>query len=505
MKKLLFLFVLFLSLQSFSQQVNGLIVSDTGNITVIKVWGTHYERGFATGYLLAEHIIDLYINYIKPTFGSLLPTAKTVIQDGIHIKIDSIYHVEAQGVYDGVDSAGYSTSGMDYIDVLVANAFLDLQGLYLFKEVKFNMGCSSLMDWGTATAGTDLDGKSVISRHLDWDNTAAIINNQAMVIHIPSEADEQPWAMIGFAGQISALSGIDNSGLGAFQHMMSDFSGTALMNMGYEPVWFSLRKALEKKDFNCDGLHDVNDLRDAVSANVNGYADGYIITALAPSATGYDSLTAMIAEVAPAVPLITFRTNSYPDSIPDDNLYAANYEIKRNDHLHFCLRYIRTKNGLGNGTAISSDDNWQIMRDSSNSGTGNIQFMQFIPEWRQLKLSVYNSSIPAYLCISGIYDIDDLFNNPVMISEQANKNIFQLFPNPADNNVCIKVLLTEPAIISVSLYSITGNNNLLITESTLLKGEYIYSFDTGQLSNGIYICKMSCNNDNEKIKLLISH
>lgn len=167
-------------------------MSDTGNITVVKVWGTHYERGFATGYLLAGHIVDIYTNYIKPSFGSLLPTAKTIIQDGVHIAIDSIYQVEAKGMVAGIDSAGYDVSGMDYLDILVANSFLDLQGLTLFKDVKLDMGCSSLMDWGSATSGTDLDGKSVIARHLDWSHTAAVVNNQAMVIHIPSESDEQP-------------------------------------------------------------------------------------------------------------------------------------------------------------------------------------------------------------------------------------------------------------------------------------------------------------------------
>ncbi|MFH0867030.1 MAG: T9SS type A sorting domain-containing protein [Bacteroidota bacterium] len=505
MKKLLLLFLLFLSVKTFSQQVNGVIVSDTGNIIVVKVWGTHYERGFATGYLLAEHIVDIYVNYIKPAFGSLLPTAKTVIQQGIHIRIDSVYHVEAQGVYDGVDSAGYSASGMDYIDVLVANAFLDLQGLYMFKEVKLKMGCSSLMDWGTATAGTDLDGKSVIARHLDWSNVAAVVNNQAVIIHFPSETDEQPWAMIGFAGQMSALSGINNDGLGVFQHMMSDFSGTALMNMGYEPVWFSMRKALEKKDFNNDGLHDMSDIKDAIAANANGYADGYIITALAPSATGFDSLTAMVAEVAPSAPLITFRTNTYPDSIPDDNLYAANYEIKRNNHLHFCSRYYRTKNGLSDGTFISSADNWQIMRDSSNSGTGNIQFMQFIPEWRQLKLSVYKSSLPAYLYSPGIYYLDDLFNNTVIITGSDDENIFQVFPNPASDKIFVKVDLAKHTHVNVSLYSISGNKHIQFVDEIIPPGDNIYSIDVSKLLNGIYICHISYDNINEEMKLLISH
>ncbi len=41
------------------------------------------------------------------------------------------------------------------------------------------------MSWGDATIGTCLDGKSVISRHLDWTPDPAITENQAIVIHIP--------------------------------------------------------------------------------------------------------------------------------------------------------------------------------------------------------------------------------------------------------------------------------------------------------------------------------
>ncbi|HDQ16134.1 MAG TPA: hypothetical protein ENN45_03655 [Bacteroidetes bacterium] len=55
MQKNLFLFIAifyFSTLQA--QNPQGVIVSDTGNITLIKVWGNHFERGYASGYLLAD-------------------------------------------------------------------------------------------------------------------------------------------------------------------------------------------------------------------------------------------------------------------------------------------------------------------------------------------------------------------------------------------------------------------------------------------------------------------
>ena len=52
MKKLiLILLVSALFLNAKSQNVNGILLADSANITVIQVWGNHYERGFAQGYL----------------------------------------------------------------------------------------------------------------------------------------------------------------------------------------------------------------------------------------------------------------------------------------------------------------------------------------------------------------------------------------------------------------------------------------------------------------------
>jgi hypothetical protein len=152
-----------------------------------------------------------------------------------------------------MDSAGTNQADIDYIDVLVFNSFLDIAKLLGVTFRNSPMGCSSLMDWGDATSGTDLDGKSVISRHLDWDPASALVSNQIMAIHIPSEADEQPWLLIGFAGHIFALSGLNESGLSAFMNVLSDFYGNAQHNKAYEPIWLTIRKLLESTDFNNDG------------------------------------------------------------------------------------------------------------------------------------------------------------------------------------------------------------------------------------------------------------
>ncbi|MEA3445867.1 MAG: hypothetical protein U9R19_14205, partial [Bacteroidota bacterium] len=299
MKKIYVIIVFFIA--SFfntvcAQQVNGEVVSDTGNIQVVKVWGTHYERGFAYGYLCGQKIFSVFSNYILPNYGTLLPIAKAIIADENQFSIDPIYIVEGKAMLDGMATAGIDTTGLSYLDLFVVNFMTDLLGYVPTKGITQN--CSSLMDWGDATLGTGLNGKSVIAHHLDASPLDTnITNHQVVVIHIPSEADEQAWILTGTAGQMFASQALNIQGVVAFLNTVNGFS--AETNKGYEPVTLAIRKGLEKTDFNNDGLHNVNDIRDALCANTNGYATGFIISCLGPSIAGEDSLIALVAELAP--------------------------------------------------------------------------------------------------------------------------------------------------------------------------------------------------------------
>lgn len=476
---IIFVFCIFPA--TIAQNINGYIQSDSANLTVVKVWGTHYERGFAYGYLLGEQISDMVNGYMKPVFGYFLDDARQIIIEGEDLQIDSVYIIEAMAVIAGMDSAGTNYGNIDYIDGLVFNAFLDI--LKLLGLTADSPGCSSLMNWGDATIGTDLNGKSVISRHIDWSPEQTIIDNQVMAIHIPAEADEQPWVMVGFAGQMSVLSGF-NQNIAVFQHVMADFFGSANHGKAYEPIWLTLRKSIEKLDFNNDGVNNTQDVRDAIEINSNGFADGFIVTALASSSAGADSLIALVAELAPQPPLLTFRSNSYPDNIPGDNLYAANFEIKRNNHNHYCNRYYAVKNALGNGLEIGSEDNWQIMRDNSNGQTGNIQFMQFIPELNIFKITVYRDGLPAYLNNPLSFNIDQLLSISTGKSNFKKTSGIDLFPNPVNDILSISV---EKQHIDLP-YSVISSEGTVMAEGYITKKKFM--IHVNQLKPGIYFIKI---------------
>ncbi len=371
------------------QKVNGRIIKKTNNLTILKVWGTHSERGFAYGYLMGDKIKTIYEAYVKPNFGKNISFAKIAIKSG-KFKIENKYINEAKAVIKGMEAGGANTEDFDYSDLLIANSLLDFYG---FSKKN---GCSSLISWGEATQNTDLNGKSIITRHMDWEPVKELVENNVVVIHIPSEPDEQPWLMVGYAGQISVLSGTNSAGLSVFQHVMPGDYKYSKKKPKYEPIWFSLRKVLEQKDYDNSGQNDVNDLRKVLSENEKGYADGYIITAMAPNSCNNDSLTACVAELAPDKPYITYRTNSYNDKIDGKNVYAANDPIARKDEKSYCARYFKVIDTMGKGTGIDETVSWNIMKEKSKLSS-NLQMMQIIPEKGILKLSVWEDNNPAYM------------------------------------------------------------------------------------------------------------
>ena len=483
----------------FSQEVNGVIVSSDEQMKLVKVWGTHQERGYAVGFLLAEDINDLYENYLLPAFGSYYSMARLLMSSNTHIFIEAEYVAEAEGMAEGLTESGLISFDVDYIDVLIANAFLDIQN-FSGKDLGLSNGCSSLMNWGTATNGTDLDGKSSITRLLDWDDQDVIIRNQVIVVHFPSEENEQPWLLIGFAGQMSVLSGFNSSGLAIMQHMLSDEYSSAEQSQAYEPVWFSMRKAIERKDFNGDGDNNCLDINDVILQNHSGYADSYIITGLASASYNDDEKIAIISEVAPSQPYVTMRNTAYEDGISNKNLYAANYSIARNNALNYGIRYSRIMDSIGEGTGFGKQESWDIMYDCSSScswnGSGNIQFMQYVPELNYFRLAYHTiSGVQACENLSITYNTQELFQMPTNISLKKNSNKLKIYPNPANNELYVGVISSSNNN-EIQIYDASGK---LVRFLNVNKGKN--KIDIGGLNSGIYFVKL--NNTDYSCKFVV--
>jgi hypothetical protein len=490
MKKtlLVILFIALFSSVSYSQ-IKGEIYSDTANLTVYRVWGTHYERGYAYGYLANQKIMSVWNDFVVKNYSAYLPAVRALIGDPAHFTIGQNYINEAKGILDGLGAAGADTTGLIYLDLLMVNFFTDLSGFVPFKNFAFQ-NCSSLMDWGAATLGTDLNGKTVISHHLDTDPVdSALVSNQVMVVHLPSEPGEQPWLLTGVAGQIVASQGVNKSGLCAFLNSVNGFN--AQLNKGYEPMTITLRRALETNDINGDGLTNVNDVRYAINSNVKGYANGFIVCAAAPSTAGDDSLVGIIAELAPDIPYITYRNTKDFDSVRGDNLYAANNMIKRNNAQQYCSRYNATRQAINNtynGVGIGSQDNWNIMKTYSTQAS-NLQFMQVIPENDVFKISARTFITPAFNISPLVFSLYDLFSETGLgISEnKVSLNLqISVFPNPAENTLNFR---NSKSTVNTSFDIIDLTGRILMSSSFT---NYT-NVDVSEFASGVYLIKFYGN------------
>ncbi|MFZ4549320.1 MAG: T9SS type A sorting domain-containing protein [Bacteroidales bacterium] len=477
---LLFSLLFFLGLgKVFAQQVNGIIYQDTLGIKVIKVWGSHQQRGFALGSLTGLDITDMIVNYIKPQFGSAYTIARTKVIQGIDIAIPQEYKDEAQGVVDGMIASGTNPNNLDQTDILIGNCMLDLGNL-LSKS--FEQGCSTLMSWGDATTGTDLDGKSVASRHMDWTYSSILINHNVIIVHFPSEPNESKWLLAGYDGMISTLSGL-NQDFGAFQQVLADFYGAGLHNKQYVPVWMAMRKALEASDYNNDGARNVQDLHTVLEESTNGFADGFIITSVGRTSP-VDSLVAMVAELTPAAPVRTYRYNNYDDNIPGDNLYASNYQIARNNVHNYDTRYNAIVANIGDGTMMSLDSNWTIMRDHSHQ-SNNMQFMQYSPEMDFFRMSVWRNGQQAYKNEPMVWNLNDLFGDPtVSIKEDAANSRLRVYPNPANGLLKISGIL--PGEYHFEVYDPSARLLISRNSSSIEAG-----FDISSLMPGVYLLRLT--------------
>jgi hypothetical protein len=213
-------------------------------------------------------------------------------------------------------------------------------------------------------------------------------------------------------------------------------------NQAYEPHQFTMRKAIETLDYNGDGNNNTEDVRAAVSSNPQGYGVGFIINSIARFDPDSDSLTATIAEIAPQPAYITFRTNSYVDLIPGDNLYAANSPIARNNAHNYCSRYYNVYNHIGDGTGLGSEESWALMKNYSHQSIWSYMFLQYISDLGVLNLSALRDSTNAWELDSTRFYIREFFNHGpqftsepdtlAMIGESYTYEIVVADPDPFD-------------------------------------------------------------------------
>ncbi|MFH1049491.1 MAG: T9SS type A sorting domain-containing protein [bacterium] len=439
---IIFLFELLLGANLTSQEIKG-DTSSIDDIKIIKVWGTHQERGFAYGYLLAGQIVDLIDNYL---FAEVFYNDLQMYENNIQLlktnfNFDEKYLIEARAIIDGMIAAGYGSELQqlfkrvpDVNDMIFVNTIVEFAYL----------GCSSLALWGEKTQYNNVDAVLIYTRNLDWTKSNVLIRNQLITVHIPEESDEQPWISFGFPGLFGILSGINQSGVGAFLHL-GNIGSFAKTSGFFHPIFLSIRNGIESKDFDGNQNCNTSDVEQSIKEKQT--AGGFIVNVVGKRA---NSDSVIVVEVN-NFDGCTMRTSSENTTLSGSVIASTNHFRKLYPPVD-CYRYDNIESILkGTNEKVNDSDSWQILTDAA--GVPNaLQTIQYLPDYGLIKLAVANITTPSHqreahqLYLNELTSIDDSY-------KKFDKEKIILYPNPMDDKLYIE---SQNLIKNITVYNFLG-------------------------------------------------
>ena len=505
MRCFLFFLLILLSYSIFGQIPAGDSLTVKG-LKIIFVEGDHYQRGLGYGYFDGEQIRDVAVNYYLERFFSNNMTVYNYYMDYFrnNFEIEDKYRSEAGGIIDGMRLGGIDLYSevmgreLDSLDILFANAIVDFRALYAKKEGKelpFYMGCSSLTSYGESTADDpELNGETVITRHLDWSVDEVLTRNQVMVVHKNTVSGERNFVTFGFAGMMGGLSILSDSGLSAFHNVGNYYSDP--VGPPFHPMHFTVRNAVEADDYNDDGNNDAYDVYKAVQDK--NRSDSYIIEAAAPADSPYPSLALEVNNIMGCV----YRDYKENDPGLGQNLVTTNHHRKLYDPI-YCYRYDNLTDSLTANDKAGIDRNRDVLCGAAGHG-GTYQTIQFIPSQKKFSVSVANSTTPGHLADVIEFSMDTLFSDTGIDGSIASDHeLIAAYPNPF-NPVCnISFRLKDYSEGVLELYNSKGSLQNTVHSGTFHKGLNRFEIDGRSMNSGVYVVKLKAGDNEWSKKILL--
>jgi len=180
---------------------------------ILHLWGTHYERGYAHGYLLAEEIPEMFKCTLEmDDIGniSLYNQIKTQLLPKYYFK--GKYNQELQGIYDGMVQKLKEINRLDLLYIPSLGKDMDLEDLKMhqlilevlrYKEIA--KSCSGLAIWGDYSK----KGHTILAKSTDFGRGSKdqVCKYHLIVTVDPAENDEVKYFALswpGFLGTFSA-------------------------------------------------------------------------------------------------------------------------------------------------------------------------------------------------------------------------------------------------------------------------------------------------------------
>nr|HPI20638.1 T9SS type A sorting domain-containing protein [Candidatus Kapabacteria bacterium] len=182
-------------------------------------------------------------------------------------------------------------------------------------------------------------------------------------------------------------------------------------------------------------------------------------------------------------------------------------------------------NGYFNGSVASKIEfNGKILNVESNTSDDKFLFDYSNDLFVFAGAGEFEQSIPLVYVTVAISD-DEMNLNNVTFNDNlvANQNyklpvensivgsdlLLQNTPNPFTSNTNITLNIAQEGNYTLTVYDLSGNRLNVLANEYLTAGQYSYQFDGtdsygNQLSNGMYIYKLTGNNTSVSMKMLLN-
>jgi parallel beta-helix repeat protein len=216
------------SLSLSNAVANGVIIDQQLNAagqgyTVVRLYGSYYEMGYAHGDLLADYVVRS-MEETKELFGGPYTVMRTAMADSVWKPAE--IEQELDGMVDALADR-YPTAGIDKLDLKMLNAIGDLR-----------YGCRSHICWGRYVTAPI---KTLSTRRLDFPTPIGSLNHHVLFVYVPDDGSAR-WLNMGFPGLATAAQGVNEFGTLVSLHDYNSWG--ADISSGRMPRMIACRYAL---------------------------------------------------------------------------------------------------------------------------------------------------------------------------------------------------------------------------------------------------------------------